>query len=169
MRRISWRRVGSDSSAYCVTSRRSPSCKRSGSCSLFGPYGEAGPGAGEFCPGTFVAGASIGTTAASGPLTAPELPDVAGAALAFGICICVDIRSSPLRKSGTRRHSSDPRSQTSTKGWSMRKMEKENYSITTVDWPRAMAEARRAPRSFGGMPNVQLMKRTLWRLISPPS
>ena len=43
------------------------------------------------------------------------------------------------------------------------------YSITTVVWPRAIAVARRPPRSSEGKPNMQWMKRTSWRSTSPPS
>src|ERR1700722_10914214 len=39
MRRISWRRVDSDSVPNCWTMRRSADWRRSGSCSLFAPNG----------------------------------------------------------------------------------------------------------------------------------
>src|ERR1700720_2002674 len=39
MRRISWRRVDSDSVENCWTMRRSADWRRSGSCSLFAPKG----------------------------------------------------------------------------------------------------------------------------------
>jgi hypothetical protein len=48
-------------------------------------------------------------------------------------------------------------------------MRKNGYSITTVVWPRAIAVARRPPRSSEGKPNMQWMKRTSWRSTSPPS
>jgi len=95
MRRISWRRVDSDSVENCWTILRNAPCKRSGNCSLFAPNGAevlTPNGAEELTPNCDAAcvGPSMGTIEASGVIEASGIE-----ASSFAVWFGVGIRFSP--------------------------------------------------------------------------